>query len=72
MPDEELFKRSKLLDLTPHVLRHSFARIANDPGYIEVTIHALMGQSKGLVTCKYIHTMGRALIMAADNIAGYI
>ena len=69
---EELFKKSKLFDVTPHVLRHSFASIANDLGYTEVTIAALMGHSKGSVTSKYIHTMDTALVMAADNIAGYI
>ena len=69
---EELFKKSKLSDVTPHVLRHSFVSIANDLGYTEVTIAALMGHSKGSVTSKYIHTMDTALVMAADNIAGYI
>ena len=69
---EELFKKSKLSDVTPHVLRHSFASIANDLGYTEVTIAALMGHSKGSVTSKYIHTMDTTLVMAADNIAGYI
>jgi hypothetical protein len=67
-----LFKKSKLSDVTPHVLRHSFVSIANDLGYTEVKIAALMGHSKGSVTSKYIHTMDTALVMAADNIAGYI
>jgi hypothetical protein len=46
--------------------------IANDLGFTEVTIAALMGHSKGSVTSNYIHTMDIALIMAADNMAGYI
>jgi hypothetical protein len=29
--------------VTPHVLRHSFASIANDLGFTEVTIAALVG-----------------------------
>ena len=33
----------KLSDVTPHVLRHSFASIANDLGFTEVTIAALVG-----------------------------
>jgi len=65
---EELFKKSKLSDVTPHVLRDSFATIANELGYIKVTIAALMGHSKGSVTSKYIHTMDTALVMAADFI----
>ena len=69
---EELFKKSKLSDVTPHVLRRSFASIANDLGYTEVTIAALMGDSKGSVTSKYIHAMDTVLVMAADNIAGCI
>ena len=69
---EKLFRRSPLSDVTPHVLRHSFASIANDLGFTEVTIAALVGHAKGSVTSKYIHTLDTALIMAADTIAGYI
>jgi integrase len=69
---EQLFKDSALPDVTPHVLRHSFASIANDLGFTEVTIAALVGHAKGSVTSKYIHTLDTALIMAADTIAGYI
>jgi integrase len=69
---EQLFKGSPLSDVTPHVLRHSFASIANDLGFTEVTIAALVGHSKGSVTSKYIHTLDTALIMAADTISGYI
>jgi hypothetical protein len=56
----------------PHVLRHSFASIANDLGFTEVTIAALVGHAKGSVTSKYIHTLDTALIIAADTISGYI
>lgn len=69
---EQLFKDSLLSDVTPHVLRHSFASIANDLGFTEVTIAALVGHSKGSVTSKYIHSLDTALIMAADTISGYI
>lgn len=69
---EQIFKKSPLPDITPHVLRHSFASIANDLGFTEVTIAALVGHSKGSVTSKYIHTLDTALIMAADTISGYI
>ena len=69
---EQIFKGSPLADITPHVLRHSFASIANDLGFTEVTIAALIGHSKGTVTSKYIHTLDTALVMAADTIAGYI
>ena len=69
---KQIFKKSPLADITPHVLRHSFASIANDLGFTEVTIAALVGHAKGSVTSKYIHTLDTALMMAADTIAGYI
>ena len=69
---EQIFKDSALAGVTPHVLRHSFASVANDLGFTEVTIAALIGHSKGSVTSKYIHTIDTALIMAADTISGYI
>ena len=69
---KQLFKDSALADVTPHVLRHSFASIANDLGFTEVTIAALVGHAKGSVTSNYIHTVDTALIMAADTISGYI
>jgi integrase len=69
---EQIFRASPLADVTPHVLRHSFASIANDLGFTEITIAALVGHSKGTMTSKYIHTLDTALIMAADTIAGYI
>jgi integrase len=69
---EQLFKDSTLSDVTPHVLRHSFASIGNDLGFTEVTIAALVGHAKGSVTSKYIHMLDTALIMAADTISGYI
>jgi integrase len=68
----EIFKGSPLADVTPHVLRHSFASIANDLGFTEITIASLLGHSNGTVTSKYIHTLDTALVMAADTIAGYI
>lgn len=69
---EKIFHDTSLSDITPHVLRHSFASIANDLGFTEVTIAALVGHAKGSVTSKYIHTLDTALIMAADTISGYI
>jgi integrase len=69
---QQILKGSELADITPHVLRHSFASIANDLGFTEITIAALLGHSRGTVTSRYIHTIDTALIMAADVIAGYI
>ena len=71
-PERMIRRLMQLADVTPHVLRHSFASIANDLGFTEVTIAALVGHAKGSVTSKYIHTLDTALIMAADTISGYI
>jgi integrase len=69
---DKIFAETALEGLTAHVLRHSFASVANDLGFTEVTIAALVGHSKGSVTSKYIHSLDTALVMAADTIAGYI
>ncbi len=69
---EKIFRNTALADVTPHVLRHSFASVANDLGFTESTIAALIGHLRGSVTSKYIHTLDAALIMAADTISGYI
>jgi len=69
---EKIFRNTALADVTPHVLRHSFASVANDLGFTETTIAALIGHSRGTVTSKYIHTLDATLIMAADTISGYI
>lgn len=69
---KKIFTDSPLADITPHVLRHSFASLANDLGFTEITIAALVGHATGSVTSNYIHTIDTSLIMAADMIAGYI
>lgn len=69
---KRLLKDTALENLTPHVLRHSFASAANDLGFTEATIAALIGHSKGTVTSRYIHAIDTALVMAADTISGYI
>ena len=67
-----LLKDTELADITPNVLRHSFASIGSDLGFTEATIAALVGHSRGTITSRYIHTVDTVLIMAADSIAGYI
>ncbi len=69
---KKLLKGTALADITPHVLRHSFSSIANDLGFTEATIGALMGHSRSTVTGRYIHTVDSLLVMAADTAAGYI
>lgn len=46
---------ARLEGVTPHVFRHTFASIAGDLGYSELTIAALLGHGKRGVTQGYIH-----------------
>ena len=43
-------------DVTPHVLRHSYASLAADLGYSEPTIAALVGHKGYTVTSRYVHS----------------
>jgi site-specific recombinase XerD len=59
-------------DVTPHVLRHSFASIAADLDYSELTIAALIGHRKGSATSRYAHHADAVLLAAADAVANRI
>lgn len=63
---DAIFKGSVLDGVTAHVLRHSFASLANDLGYTEITIAALIGHSKGTMTSKYVHTRAFAPALQTD------
>jgi integrase len=56
-------------DVTPHVLRHSFASLAADLGYSEPTIAALVGHKGHTVTSRYVHAADAVLLAAADAVA---
>ena len=56
-------------DVTPHVLRHSFASLANDLGYTEATVAMLVGHKGGSTTRGYIHGVDAVLLAAADAVA---
>jgi integrase len=60
------------VDITPHVLRHSFASVAADLGFSELTIAALIGHRNGSVTSRYAHHADAVLLAAADVIANQI
>ena len=59
---------AKLEGVTPHVLRHSFASVAGDLGFSELTIAGLLGHAGRGVTQRYIH-LDRALVLAADRVS---
>jgi integrase len=56
-------------DITPHVLRHSFASLAADLGYSEPTIAAMIGHQGRTITSRYLHAADAVLLAAADAVA---
>lgn len=47
--------RAQLEDVTAHTLRHTFASVAGDLGFSELTIKGMLGHGKRGVTQGYIH-----------------
>lgn len=62
---------AKLKDVTPHVLRHTFASVAGDLGFSELTIAGLLGHSARGVTQGYVH-LDTALVVAADRVSAHL
>lgn len=52
-----------------HALRHTFASLAADMGYSDITIAALLGHRLGTVTSRYTHTVDKTLILAANDVS---
>lgn len=63
---------AKIDGVSLHTLRHTFASVAADLGYSELTIAGLLGHRGSSVTARYAHVPDRALISAADHVAGQI
>lgn len=61
-----------LQGVTAHTLRHSFASVADDLGFSEATVAAMLGHASGSVTRRYIHKVDKALIEAATNVGAEI
>ena len=59
-------------DITPHVLRHSFASLTADLGYNEATIASLLGHKTHSMTSRYVHSADAVLLAAADVVANAI
>lgn len=68
---DRLCSDAGLKDVTPHTLRHTFASVAGDLGFSELTIKALLGHAARGVTQRYVH-IDKAVCMAADRVAGEI
>ncbi|MGD0109044.1 MAG: hypothetical protein ABSC06_34175 [Rhodopila sp.] len=56
-------------DVTPHVLRHSFASLAGDLGFSEATIAILIGHKGHSITSRYVLTLDAVLLAAEDAVA---
>ncbi|MEI8396509.1 MAG: site-specific integrase [Rhodospirillaceae bacterium] len=54
-----------------HILRHTFASIAADEGFSEMTVAALLGHARRGVTQRYAK-VDRAAVLAADAVAAKI
>ena len=63
--------RAELKEVTPHTLRHTFASVAGDLGFSELTIAALLGHAARGVTQRYVH-IDEAIRLAADRISADI
>ena len=57
---------ARIKGVTPHTLWHTFASVAADLGFSELTIAGLLGHSALGVTQRYIH-LDKALVVAADR-----
>jgi len=60
-----------LSEVTPHVLRHTFASVAGNLNFSELTIKGLLGHSPRGVTQRYVH-LDYALVVAAENVSAEI
>ena len=59
-------------DITPHTLRHSFASVAADLEYSDITIGALIGHKGRTTTSRYAHGADAVLLAAADAVANRV
>src|SRR5262249_41233703 len=53
--------------ITPHLLRHTFARFAGDLGFSELTVAALLGHASRGVTQRYVH-LDKVVQLAAEEV----
>ena len=59
-------------EITPHTLRHSFASVAADLGFSDITIGALIGHKGRTMTSRYAHGADAVLLAAADAVANWV
>lgn len=62
---------AQIQQVTPHVLRHTFASVAAELGFSELTIKALLGHASRGVTQRYVH-IDEAVRFAADKVSAHV
>ncbi len=67
-----LCEKAELEDVTIHVMRHTFASVAAEMGFSELTIAGMLGHSVPGVTARYAHVADSALVAAADRASAKI
>ena len=74
--DPKLFKRlceeADLEGVTLHTLRHSFASVALELEYSEMTVASLLGHKIHSITKRYAHHVDKALVAAASQVSSTI
>lgn len=68
---DRVCQRAHIENVTPHVLRHTFASVAGGLGYSELTIAALLGHASRGITQRYVH-IDEPLRAAATAVADQI
>jgi integrase len=63
---------AKIEGVTLHTLRHSFASVAAELGYSELTIAGLLGHSVPGITARYSHLPDSALLGAAEKVSAVL
>lgn len=68
---DRICARAGLTQVTPHTLRHTFASVAGDLNFSELTIKGLLGHAPQGVTQGYVH-LDAALVVAADQVSARV
>lgn len=68
---DRLCADARLQGFTPHTPRHTFASVAGDLGFLDLTIKALLGHGARGVTQHYVH-IDEALRLAADRVSAEV
>lgn len=63
-----VLKRAQIEGVSLHTLRHTYASVAAEMGFTELTIAGLLGHASRGVTQRYIH-IDEALVLAADKVS---